>query len=337
MTPCQPAPLSATFHDVPSGPSDFLDALLSGLSRRRKAIPCKFLYDERGSALFERICDLPEYYPTRTEIGLLQAHGPDIARRLGPGRCLVDFGAGSSLKARLLLAALDRPAGYIPVDISREHLRRSADKIARDNPGLKVAAICADYTRPFGLPGTVPLVAGFFPGSTIGNFTPSQARRFLANAREVLAEGPLLVGVDLKKSPRILNAAYDDAAGVTAQFNLNLLVRANRELGADFRVGEFRHRAFYNARQGRVEMHLESRIDQRVTIAGRSFSISQGERIHTENSYKFTIGQFSALAHSAGFAPEQIWQDDARQFAMVLLMPRPRMFSRTSIPLHTQE
>lgn len=313
------SPRQVAFHDHAPTPDDFLDAVLSGLVRRRKAIPCKYLYDERGSRLFERICALPEYYPTRTEIALLETHRREMADHVGPGCRLVDFGAGSSRKARLLLGALDRPRAYLPVEISREQLQASASAIASDHPGLRVTAVCTDYTRPFRLPVGPGRAVGFFPGSTIGNFTPGQARRFLATARRVLGNGPMLVGVDLKKPEAVLQAAYDDGAGVTAAFNLNLLARANRELGADFHLDRFRHRAAYDRRRCRVEMHLESLGRQTVRLRGRDFVLANGETIHTENSYKYAPDGFAAVAIGAGYRVARMWTDPARLFAVFML------------------
>lgn len=293
------------------------------MGRRRKAIPSKYFYDQRGSELFERICEVPEYYPTRTETALLRIQGPEIAEAVGPDRPVIEFGAGAADKARLLLAALSRPRAYVPVDISREQLRDTAAAIARDHPRLEVAAVCADYTRPFPLPRAATTAAarplGFFPGSTIGNFTPAQARGFLARARRVLAGGPLLVGADLRKPEPVLRAAYNDRAGVTAAFNLNLLTRLNRELGADFRLDRFRHHAFYNRRVGRVEMHLESRCAQTVRLADRTFAFAEGETIHTENSYKYSMAGFAALAAGGGFAVQRVWTDAREWFGLFLL------------------
>ena len=238
---------------------------------------------------------------------------------------MIEFGAGAALKALLLLAALSRPRAYLPVDISREQVRDTAAAIARDHPGLQVTAVCADYTRPFPLPRPVARAAvrplGFFPGSTIGNFTPAEARRFLGRARRVLAGGPLLVGVDLLKPVAVLHAAYNDRAGVTAAFNTNLLLRLNRELGADFCLDRFRHRAFYSHRYGRVEMHLESRWCQTVHLAGQDFSFAESETIHTENSYKYTIEGFTSLANDGGFAVQRVWTDARDWFALFLLRP----------------
>jgi dimethylhistidine N-methyltransferase len=308
----------ATLHDHAHEQSPFRSAVLNGLAKRQKAIPCKYFYDERGSRLFDRICTLAEYYPTRTEMTLIATYRWSMAKRIGPGCRLVDFGAGSSQKARLLLAVLDRPQAYLPVDICREHLTKSAIAIARDYPGLQVIALNADYTRRFRLPETSRAV-GFFPGSTIGNLTPSNARRFLVLARHALDGGPMILGVDLKKPDAVLNAAYNDAGGVTAAFNLNLLVRINRELSANFDLGRFRHRAFYSRDLGRIEMHLESLAAQSVMVDGRSFAFAPGETIHTENSYKYSVDEVGSLANAAGYSVAEVWVDAAKLFAIFYL------------------
>lgn len=309
----------AAFHDLEPRVESFRDAVLAGLSRTPKEIPCRFFYDEAGARLFETICELPEYYPTRTELGLLARHAPEIARLAGPGARLIEFGSGSSRKVRLLLDALEDPACYVAIDISREHLLAASDDLAAQFPGVAVAAVCADYTRPFELP---PLTGsgkrlGFFPGSTIGNFTPPEAATFLIGCRRLLGpDAEMLVGVDLKKEPAVLHAAYNDAAGVTAAFNLNLLTRINRELQADFDRDRFAHVAFFNTMLGRIEMHLESRAEQDVTVAGRSFRFARGERIHTENSYKYGIAEFHEVASAAGFRPVAVWTDPDRRFSL---------------------
>jgi len=302
--------------------ASFLADVLAGLSSPRKTLPCKYLYDERGSALFERICELDEYYPTRTELGILRRHAGAMAAALGPRCLLVEYGSGSSTKTRLLLERLEEPAAYVPVDISREHLLRAAAALSARHPQLAVRPVCADFTRPFALP-TLPGAlrrAAFFPGSTIGNFGPAEARKFLAQVAEQCGSGGLLlIGVDLRKPREILEPAYDDAQGVTAEFNRNLLRRINRELGADFDLAAFDHRALWNEADGRVEMHLVSRRDQRVRIAGRSVGFARGESIHTESSHKYELEGFAALARSAGFEVERVWTDEARLFSVQLL------------------
>jgi L-histidine N-alpha-methyltransferase len=309
-----------TFHDLGHAQESFRDAVLAGLGRPKKSIPCKFLYDERGSALFEEICRLPEYYPTRTETLILEQNAPDIATRMGPECCIVEFGSGASHKARILLDALERPAAYVAVDISREHLRDATASLAEDFPTLAVIAVCADYTRPFRLP---PLPArvnkriGFFPGSTIGNFEPDEAEAFLVNCRRLLgSDGDMIIGVDLKKDPDILDAAYNDRAGVTAAFNLNLLERARHELGAAIDVARFAHVAFYSEARGRVEIYLKSLVDQEVRIAGTRIRFAAGELIHTEYSYKYSVAEFRLLARHAGFRPVATWTDRGELFSV---------------------
>jgi len=308
------------FYDLAPGEESFRDAVLKGLGRARKAIPCKFFYDARGSALFEEICRLPEYYPTRTEIAILEENAGEIASQMGPHCRIIEFGSGASQKARILLQALDRPAAYVPVDISRELLREAAAALAEDFPELPVIAVCADYTGPFPLP---PLPSpsgkrvGFFPGSTIGNFEPEAAARFLANCARILGPGgEMLIGVDLKKDTEILEAAYNDRAGVTAAFNLNLLERINRELDGDLDLDLFEHVAFYNKTEGRVEIYVRSLADQEAAIAGRHIAFAAGELIHTEYSYKYTVPEFRALAAPAGFRPVDTWTDPAELFSV---------------------
>ena len=317
---------SFTFHDLAPGEESFRDAVLRGLGRTPKSIPCKFLYDTRGSALFEAICRLPEYYPTRTEIAILQENAGEIAKRIGPHGRLIEFGSGASTKARILLQALDRPAAYVPVDISREHLRDAAGSLAEDFPWLPVVAVCADYTRPFPLPtlpGPEGKRVGFFPGSTIGNFEPDAALAFLTNYARVLGSGgEMLIGVDLKKDPEILDAAYDDRAGVTAAFNLNLLERINRELDADLEIDCFEHVAFYNEAEGRVEIYIRSLVAQEARIAGARFRFAEDELIHTEYSYKYSVPEFRALAARAGFRPIDTWTDPAELFSVHYLCLR---------------
>ena len=303
---------------------EFRTAVLASLGAPRKWLPCKFFYDEAGSRLFDRICDLPEYYPTRTECGILADRAGEIADRVGPEAGLVEFGSGAGVKIRLLLKSLERPLCYVPVDISRDHLVAATADLAKDFPHLRIAPVCADYTRRFALPalpGAHPRTfCGFFPGSTVGNFTPTEAAAFLTRARRLLGPGALmLIGVDLLKDEATLHAAYNDAAGVTAAFNLNLLVRINRELGGDFDLAGFAHEARWNARLGRIEMHLVSRRAQSVAISGRRFAFAAGETIHTENSYKYSVAQFQALAEEAGYKPAAVWTDAAQLFGVHLL------------------
>ncbi len=309
-------------HDLAPEQEDFRTAVLEGLSRPHKSLPCKFFYDQVGSALFDRICELPEYYPTRTEIGILTKAAPEIAALAGRGGVLVEYGSGSSRKTRLLLDAL-APDVYMPIDISRQHMLAACHALAADYPTLHLMAVCADYTRPFVLPRVArggQRRLAFFPGSSIGNFGPLEALRFLKNVAQQLATGDgLLIGVDLKKDPAILHAAYNDAAGVTAAFNLNLLARCNRELGTDFDLGAFAHRAFYNEAAGRIEMHLDSLRTQTVQVAGQAFEFAAGESIHTENSYKYRPDEFRHLATQAGFEPLHTWADAGELFGVLYL------------------
>jgi dimethylhistidine N-methyltransferase len=316
----------AVFHDLAPEAESFRDSVLEGLSRRQKIIPCRFLYDARGSMLFEAICELPEYYPTRTEMAILARYAPEIADAMG-ARCeLIEFGSGSSRKVRLLLDALNDPASYVAIDISREALRHAANALAASFPNLAVVAVCADYMRPMDLP---PLPAagegrrlGFFPGSTIGNLEPAMAVNFLVGCRQVIgADGAMLIGVDLKKDPAVLHAAYNDSQGITAAFNLNLLERINRELGGDFNLARFAHDASYNAQAGKVEIFIRSDADQIVTVAGRRFRFANGERIHTEDSCKYTVAEFQRLAGHAGYRAERCWTDPAELFSVHLLVP----------------
>jgi dimethylhistidine N-methyltransferase len=311
---------SFSFHDRAPTQENFRGAVIAGLGRDPKSLPCKFFYDARGSALFEKICELPEYYLTRTEIAILDRFAADIAARIGPHCRLIELGSGASHKVRILLEALDRPAFYVAVDISREQLRRSAARLAADCPKLKVVAVCADYTRPFvlpPLPGPDGKRVGFFPGSTIGNFEPRQVVKFLGDWAALLGPGgEMLIGADLKKDPKILNAAYNDKAGMNAAFNLNVLVRINRELGADFDLDRFAHVAFYNEAQGRVELYVKSLAEQTVTVSGHHFRLGAGELIHTENSYKYAIDEFRALAAEAGFETVHTWTDRHELFSV---------------------
>lgn len=302
--------------------TEFRAAVLNGLANLQKSIPSKFFYDTEGSRLFDRICAQPEYYPTQTETAILRANAGAIAAALPPRVVLVEYGSGASIKIRLLLDALDHPAAYVPIDISCSPLRAAASVLAFDYPAVMVIPVCADFTRSAGLPLMLPEGPriGFFPGSTIGNFHPPEAKRLLRSFRRQLGpDGRLLIGVDLKKDPAILHAAYNDAAGVTAAFNSNLLARANRELDASFDLDTFEHLAFWNPAAGRVEMHLRSRTRQTVFVAGRPFRFAAGETIHTENSYKYSVEEFKALGRAAGFAPVAAWSDARQLFGVLLL------------------
>ena len=309
---------TVNFYDYHPALADFRSEVLAGMSAAPKQLAPKFFYDKRGSELFDAITELPEYYPTRTEIGIVARHGRQMAELLGRECLLLELGSGSSKKIRLLLDAL-QPTVYMPLDISKEHLLGSAETLATDYPSVEVHAACADYSADFELPYRPAHLsrAAFFPGSSVGNFEPAQAAELLQRVGEHLGVGGrLLIGVDLKKDPATLERAYDDAAGVMAAFNLNLLTRINRELAADFDLAAFRHRAVYNQSVGRIEMHLVSEQAQTVTVAGRRFEFAAGESIHTESSYKYSISNFQALAAWAGYHAEQVWTDDDGLFSV---------------------
>jgi dimethylhistidine N-methyltransferase len=298
---------------------DFAAAVIDGLSHPQKSLPCRFFYDARGSELFEEITQLPEYYPTRTETAILEAHAGAMAEGVPGGGVLVELGSGSSLKTEILLRHLPQLGAYVCVDVSESALGAAHARLASRFPALDVRPVVGDFSRAVRLPGDLAErpKTGFFPGSTIGNFTPTEAVRLLAAFRVSLApDGRLIVGVDLKKDARRLHMAYNDAQGVTAAFNLNLLVRINRELRGTFDLGAFRHEAVYNPRQGRIEMYLRSTRRQAVGVLGRRFSFEPGERIHTESSYKYTIGEFQDLACSAGWRPGRAWTDREALFSV---------------------
>ena len=307
----------AADHALPD--SEFARDLRRALAEQPRRISPKYFYDAHGSQLFDRICELPEYYPTRVELGILAANAREIAAQIGPQAEIVEFGAGSLHKVRLLLDSMKQPARYLPIDISGEHLAASATSLRRDYPGLDVQPVIADYTQPLALPARLPgsgQRVGFFPGSTIGNFSPQEALRFLQGAAQALRGGALLLGADLIKDPCVLHAAYNDAQGVTAAFNLNLLARANRELGTRFVLDQFAHSAFYNAPRQRIEMHLVSRERQKIALGGEWHEFDEGETLHTENSYKFTVDGLRRLAVQAGFRPGPIWTDAERLFSL---------------------
>ena len=313
----------AGFHDFSPPADDFRAAVLEGLAKSRKAVPSKFIYDTEGSHLFEAIPTLDEYYQTRTEIALLKAHAPEIMALAGPGCYLVDYGSGSGEKSRILLDALDAPAAYVPLDISADHLAAAAELIAADYPAVAVHAVAADFLGDFKLPD-IPEAQdgrrlGFFPGATIGNFTLDEAVLFLNQAQMMLTGGSLLIGVDLKKHVAILEAAYNDARGVSAAFNLNLLGRINRELGGDIDITKFQHSAVYDAEQGRMEIGIRALAGQAITIEGQGFTLRQDEIIHTQHAYKFTIEEFSVLAERAGFAVKHAWVDDDGLYGLFYL------------------
>jgi dimethylhistidine N-methyltransferase len=310
--------------DLAPGQESFRDAALRGLALEQKAISPKFLYDARGAELFECICEQPEYYPTRTEMALLRANAPEMAALIGPNAHLVEYGSGAGEKIELLLAALERPEAYVAVDVAREQLMEATARLATRHPGLTVTGICADYTRPLPLPRAPHgRRVGFFPGSTIGNFTPDDAREFLRSAAQSMKGGGMLVGVDRRKDKKILDAAYNDAAGVTEAFILNLLLRMNRELDADFDLDKFRYLGFYNENMGRIEIYIESLQDQTVSVAGEKFRFRKGERLHSEYSFKYDIGEFQALAKSAGFQPQAWWTDEKQLFSIHYLTAAP--------------
>ena len=295
----------------------FRHDVLQGFTIRPRAIPARWFYDRRGSELFEAITDLPEYYPTRTEAGILRTACPEVAEIAGAGRAVVEFGSGSSTKTPILLDAV-APSVYVPIDISGDFLRDSSRVLSAQFPDLLVLPFEADFMRPLSLPQTIAETPklGFFPGSTLGNFTPDEALAFLQLSARLLRGGGLLLGVDLVKDPALLHAAYNDAQGVTAAFNLNLLRRANAELKTDFDLDGFAHASFYNAPLQRIEMHLQSRRAQTVTLDGESFDFTEGETIHTEYSHKFTVDGLRALAEKAGFTPATVWTDPDRLFSV---------------------
>ncbi|WP_332811865.1 L-histidine N(alpha)-methyltransferase [Sphingomonas sp.] len=297
---------------------DFEQAVLTGLAQPQKVIPARFFYDRRGSELFEQITQLPEYYPTRTETALLRAHGEDIARYTGTGRTVVEFGSGSSAKTPLLLSAV-RANTYVPIDISGPFLADAAAGLAKAYPNLKVLPIAGDFTQPLRLPDAIAADAllGFFPGSTIGNFAPRQAIDLLRSFAATLGEDArLVIGIDLRKNPRLIETAYDDAGGVTAAFNLNLLHRINNELDGDVPIELFEHRAVWQDALGRIEMHLAASRDLSFEVAGRRFAMKAGETIHTENSYKYRPEEARLLARASGWEPMAAWCDADALFSL---------------------
>jgi dimethylhistidine N-methyltransferase len=318
--------MDAVRQDIREAAADygFADALAEGLSLTPKEIPCKYFYDAEGSALFDAICALPEYYQTRTEVALLRRHAGEIAGLIGANAEIVEFGAGALRKVRILLKALASPCGYTPIDISGAYLRDVTRRLAADYPQLALHQVVGDFTMPLHIPAMkgAERRAGFFPGSTIGNFRPDTAMTLLRRMREMLDGGGLLVGVDLVKDPAILHAAYNDAAGVTAAFNKNLLARANRELGAGFDLDGFAHYAPYNPGAQRIEMYLLSLKRQSVQLGGRVVEFQAGEPVHTEDSHKYTIESFREIAARAGFIPHAVWADENRLFSLHWLESR---------------
>ncbi|MEX0298421.1 MAG: L-histidine N(alpha)-methyltransferase [Kordiimonas sp.] len=310
--------IALKFQDNHPAESDFAQEALDGLLASRKKIAPKFFYDETGSRLFDAICKTEEYYPTRTESSIIRDNVEDIARHLGRGCLLVEPGSGNSAKVRELLDAV-KPHSYLPMDISKVFLKKEAEKLAQEFPWLNVHAVCSDFTVSMTIPfyPTGVRRVAFFPGSSIGNFEPSEATEFLKNVREMVGKnGGLLIGVDLKKDISTLNAAYNDKAGVTAKFNMNLLTRMNKELGANFDANTFEHEAFYNEEEGRIEMHLASLEEQTVKIGNHQIDFELGETIHTENSYKYSLEEFEAVAKAAGFHQETVWTDTENKFSL---------------------
>lgn len=299
--------------------NDFGLALRAALRASPRSISPKYLYDAEGARLFEEICTLPEYYPTRTETAIYLAHAGEMAAEIGEQADIVEFGAGAMTKIRILLQALADPIRYVPVDISVAHLEVQAGLLTREFPALEILPVGGDFTQGLALPPPRRAArrrVGFFPGSSIGNFGPAEARQFLQGAARMLRGGGLLIGVDLPKDPALLHAAYNDAAGVTARFNLNLLTRANRELGTDFVLPAFAHYAFFNPQKSRIEMHLVSRQQQTVRLGEERFGFAAGESLHTENSHKYRLDDFRTLAREAGFEPRRIWCDPRGWFSV---------------------
>jgi dimethylhistidine N-methyltransferase len=308
-----------------TAPSAMMDEVLAGLQKPQKSLPSKLFYDERGSRLFEQITTLPEYYPTRTEYKIIREHINKIAEEIGPDSVIIEPGSGSCEKVRLLLDNLSDVKAYVPVDISQQYLANVVRELRADYPALRVKPVCADYTRPFSLPEIdqpFEYYVVFYPGSTIGNFQPDEAQNFLEMLSEFMVPGGgLLIGVDLKKDKRILEAAYNDSAGITAAFNKNMLERLNRELNADFALEKFEHRAFYNEKKGRVEMHLASLAGQTIHIGGEAIHFNQQETIHTENSYKYSPEDFKSLVND-WFEVKNMWTDDNNLFSLQYLVKR---------------
>jgi dimethylhistidine N-methyltransferase len=306
----------------------FLRDVISGLRSMPKHLSCKYFYDRRGSELFDRICLLEEYYLTRAELAVMDQFAPEMGAQIGAGAMLVEYGSGSSVKTRYLLDGLPDPVAYVPVDISGDHLQQTSQELARDYPQIEILPVCADFTRDFALPRsrrTASHAAVYFPGSTIGNFMPNEAVALLRRITRLCGTGGgLLIGIDLKKDPPTIEAAYNDRLGVTAEFNLNLLRRINRELGADFDVDQFFHQARYNAALGRVEMYLISRQAQTVTLGGEIVEFEPGETICTEHSHKYTVDEFSAVAAGAGLTLRREWTTEKREFAVLHFAVLPR-------------
>jgi dimethylhistidine N-methyltransferase len=312
-------------HDYEPETATMRRDVLQGLARVPKCLPSRYLYDQRGSRLFDLICQTEEYYLTRTELAILRRHTIAIARRIGPQALIIEPGSGSGVKTRLLLDALECPAGYVPIDVARQTLADAASRIARQFAQLHVVPVCADFTSMYDVPpiqGEVGKRVVYFPGSTIGNFAADEAIRLLGHMADLCKDdGAVLIGVDLKKDPAILEPAYDDAQGVSREFALNYLVRLNRELDADFRLKCFGYEAPYNEEQGRIEMALVSRCSQTVRIEDSRIAIGSGERVYTEFSYKYDLSEFAALAAACGLQVEDVWADSNRFFGVFYLSP----------------
>ena len=313
LTPCEKL----------SGESDFCQDVVDGLSRSDKSIPSKYFYDQTGSQLFDQICELEEYYLTRCEAEIMTRHAHEMAEAIGPGIRLIEYGSGSSLKTRLLLDHLQNPTQYVPVDISSEHLLESSERLRVDYPDLNVTPVVADFVQRFQIPGSGPTDSAnciYFPGSTIGNFVSDDATDLLRSmSAQAGPRGQLLIGFDLQKDIDVIRRAYDDELGVTAEFNRNLLRRINRELGGDFRLGSFQHRAIYDSNSGRIEMHLVSMEAQSVCVAGSRFPFRSGESIRTEYSHKYTVQGFQEMAEAVGWNRRHVWTDQRDYFAVMLL------------------
>ena len=311
---------------APSRTDALTNGVLEGMRKHPRQLSPVWFYDELGSFLFDSICELPEYYLTRTELQIMRQHAPDMAHHIGPDAAIIEFGSGTSMKTRELLTQLESPAAYVPVDIARDHLLAAASAIARDYPTLRVIPICADFTRPFDLPAHVHTARRrvvYFPGSTLGNFDQDAARDLLQRMRQITGKnGAVLIGIDLKKDPRVLERAYNDRAGVTAEFNVNALRHINRELGTDFDLDAFEHVAVWVENQSRVEMHLVSKRDQDVHVGDETVHIDKGEHLTTEFCHKYTLESFADLAATAGLSVSRVWMDPAKQFSVQLLEPR---------------
>jgi L-histidine N-alpha-methyltransferase len=315
----------STIH-APSKTDALTDGVLEGMRKQPRQLSPVWFYDELGSFLFDNICELPEYYLTRTELQIMRQHAADMAHHIGPDAALIEFGSGTSTKTRELLNHLEKAAAYVPVDISRDHLLEAASAIARDYSTLRVIPVCADFTRPFDLPvhvHTARRKVVYFPGSTLGNFAQEAARELLQRMRQIIGKsGAVLIGIDLKKDPRILERAYNDRAGVTAEFNVNALRHMNRELGTDFDLDAFEHLAVWVEDQSRIEMHLVSKRDQVVHVGDEHVRIDKGEHLTTEFCHKYTLESFADLAATAGLSVSRVWMDPEKQFSVQLLEPR---------------